>query len=151
MAHELTHHLPQIKHVGCFIKGDFINLHNNTKAKDIKRKKHFITFANNRCEESKIKAVMSAIYPGGFEKIKVHDLSSLSTVFRRCNDQILSHGRGSVYWSWKPYVILKTLLENTADGDILMYKDAGAYLIFIYITLILMNMVIGMFMRCFKL
>ena len=27
-----------------------------------------------------------------------------------------------------------------ADGDILMYQDAGAYLIFIYITLILMNM-----------
>ena len=108
---------------------DFIILHNNTKAKDIKIKKHFITFANNCCEKSKIKAVMSAVYPGGFEKIKVYDLSSLSTGFRKCNGQILSHSRGSGYWLWKPYVILKTLLENMADGDILMYQDAGAYLI----------------------
>ena len=108
---------------------DFINLHNNTKAKDIKRRKHFVTFADNCCEKSKMKAIMSAIYPGGFDRTKIYDMSSLSAGFKKRNSQILTESRGRGYWLWKPYIILKTLLESMADGDILMYQDAGAYLI----------------------
>ncbi len=35
--------------------------------------------------------------------------------------------RGYGYWSWKPYVILKTL-EKLRDGDFLLYCDAGCHL-----------------------
>ncbi len=108
---------------------DFINLYNNTKSKDIKVRKNFITFANNCCEKSKLKAVMRALYPGGFEKTKIHDMSSLSAGFKTNHNRILTLTRGYGYWLWKPYIILKTLVENMADGEILMYQDAGAYLI----------------------
>jgi hypothetical protein len=107
----------------------FINLYNKTKAKDIKVRKHFITFANECCHMSKLKAVMSALYPGGFDKTKIHDLSSLSAGFKRTHSKILTHIRGSGYWLWKPYIILKTLVQNMAAGEILMYQDSGAYLI----------------------
>ena len=108
---------------------DFLNRYNKVKSRDVKVRTYFITFANNCCNNSKIKAVKSARNPGGFDFATVHDLNSLSQGFRRTHQFILRQKRGSGYWIWKPYVILKTLVENMANGDLLMYQDAGAYFI----------------------
>ena len=108
---------------------DFISLYNTTKSKDIIVSKHFITFADNCCEHAKLKAVLSAIYPGGFDKTKIFDLNSMSAGFKKSHSKILEQSRGRGYWLWKPYVILKTLVENMNDSDIVMYQDAGAYMI----------------------
>lgn len=99
------------------------------RARDLKVKKYFITFANNCCKSSKIKAIRSARFPGGFDFATAYGLKSLSNRFRHRNSFILRQSRGSGYWLWKPYIILKTLVENMVDGDILMYQDAGAYLV----------------------
>ena len=106
-----------------------ISFYNNTNSKDIRVKKHFITFASNCCKRSKLKAVMSAIYPGGFDSTKIYNMHSLTAGFKKRHNRILSKARGSGYWLWKPYVILKTLVETMSDYDILMYEDAGSYLI----------------------
>lgn len=105
------------------------NSYRKVLARDIKVKKYFITFANNCCKKSKIKAVNSARYPGGFDFTTVHDMSSLSPRFQRSHSYILHQKRGSGFWLWKPYIILKTLVDNMANGDLMMYQDAGAYLI----------------------
>ena len=41
------------------------------------------------------------------------------------NKEILSRKRGSGYWLWKPYLILKTLKEKLNYGDYLIYIDAA--------------------------
>jgi hypothetical protein len=40
------------------------------------------------------------------------------------NRYILDQKRGSGYWLWKPYIILK-MLKKMQNGDILIYSDAG--------------------------
>ena len=107
----------------------FMDIYKNAKSRNIKSKKYFITFADNCCHRSKIKAVMCALYPGGFHNITVYDLNSLSNGFKKTHSYILSQKRGRGYWLWKPYILLKTLVENTEDGDLLMYQDAGAHII----------------------
>lgn len=107
----------------------FFNRYNKVKSRDVKVRTYFITFANNCCNNSKNKAVKSARNPGGFDFATVHDLNSLSRRFRHTHEFILRQKRGSGYWIWKPYIILKTLVENMANGDLLMYQDAGAYFI----------------------
>lgn len=103
--------------------------YNSTKSKDIKAKKYFITFACNCCKKSKERAIKSAKFPGGFDFTTVHDLDSLSRKFKHAYSGILRQKRGCGYWLWKPYIILKTLVENMSDDDLVMYQDAGAYLI----------------------
>ena len=101
----------------------------NTKSKDIRAKKYFITFACNCCEKSKLKAIKSARDPGGFDFATVHDITSLSKKFRYAHSAILRQKRGCGFWLWKPYIILKTFIESMSDNDLLMYQDAGAHLI----------------------
>ena len=108
----------------------FIHLpeYNNIKAKDIKAMKYFITFAHNCCNKSKAKAIEAARDPGGFVFVAAHDMSSLSEKFRYKHSAILKQKRGAGYWLWKPYIILKTLVEKMSDNDLLMYQDADTYL-----------------------
>ena len=47
--------------------------------------------------------------------------------FKKKNEYILSKGRGNGYWLWKPYFIVKTLKKHLADGDYLIYSDAGIF------------------------
>ena len=101
----------------------------DAKSKDIKAKKYFITFACNCCKKSKLKAIKSARNPGGFDFSTVHGIDSLSKEFRYAHSRILRQTRGCGFWLWKPYIILKTLIENMSDNDLLMYQDAGAHLI----------------------
>ena len=45
--------------------------------------------------------------------------------FKKENLNILSFSRGSGYWLWKPYFLLKTIKEKLNYGDYLIYTDAG--------------------------
>ena len=99
------------------------------KSKDIKPKKYFITFAHRCCNKSKVRALKSALEPGGFDFATAHDMNYLSEKFRHTHSAILTKRRGGGYWLWKPYIILKTLIERMSDNDLLMYQDADSYLI----------------------
>lgn len=102
---------------------------NSTQAKDIKAKKYFVTFGCNCCAKATVNATKAAKFPGGFDFTLIHDLNSLSQTFRDAFSGILWQKQGCGYWLWKPYIILKTFIENMSDNDIVMYQDAGAYLI----------------------
>lgn len=46
--------------------------------------------------------------------------------FVQKNIKILNCHRGAGVWLWKPYIILKTLIESN-DGDKILYCDSGMY------------------------
>ena len=56
-------------------------------------------------------------------------MNSLSEKFRQTHSAILTQRKGGGYWLWKPYIILKTLVESMSDNDLLLYQDADAYII----------------------
>ena len=101
----------------------------NVSARDMKSRKIFITFGHNCCGRAKRRAVDKAKSVGGFDCARSFDMSSLSSKFRQTHSNVLTSGRGAGYWLWKPYILLKTLMEDMVEGDLVMYQDAGAYLI----------------------
>lgn len=52
----------------------------------------------------------------------------------RCTTAVVCHcitaipvqERGAGYWLWRPYIILKTLLYEMEEGDLLLYADSGS-------------------------
>lgn len=103
--------------------------HYNVSAKRLPFKKFFLTFAETCCEISKKRALKHAAEVGGFDIVKAHDMCSVKPSFRKAHRDILFRRKGAGYWLWKPYLLLKTLLEEMSFGDVVMYEDAGSYLI----------------------
>ena len=56
-------------------------------------------------------------------KVIAYGDNDLNLEFREKYKDVLSFKRGYGYWIWKPYLILKTLLESTND-DIVLYIDS---------------------------
>ena len=96
---------------------------------EIKVRKMFITFGDHCCELSKKRAVSKAKDVGGFDDARWYDLTVMSSKFRQTHNDVLKDRRGAGYWLWKPYILLKTLVKDMKEGDIVMYHDAGAYFI----------------------
>jgi len=65
---------------------------------------------------------------GGFDRVIENNPSNLSVDFKTANADILNQARGAGYWLWKPYCILKAL-ENSAEGDLIMYTDSASHFI----------------------
>ena len=125
MTNQLRRHRPSETNITSYRR---LADYGNIKAKDIEAKKYFITFGHNCCKRSKVKAMESARDPGGFDIVTAHDMSSLSEKFRYKHSAILTEKKGGGLWLWKPYIILKTLIERMSVNDLLMYQDADAYL-----------------------
>jgi hypothetical protein len=56
-----------------------------------------------------------------------NDLMNDLKFWRKHNTFIQNNQKGYGYWIWKPYLIMKTLIDME-DGDILLYCDAGCEL-----------------------
>ncbi len=65
---------------------------------------------------------------GGFDKVFSYQPKHIDMQFYKKHRTILRQYRGNGYWLWKPYFILKTLKQMTAN-DFLFYCDAGAYFV----------------------
>ena len=126
MTNQLRKHRPSRTNITSYRRfADYGNI----KAKDIKAKKYFITFGHNCCKRSKVKAIESARDSGGFDFVTAHNINYLSEKFRYKISVVLAGTKGGGHWLWKPYIILKTLIERMSDNDLLMYQDADSYLI----------------------
>jgi hypothetical protein len=86
-------------------------------------KYHFITFATPDHMSFAEANVKSALEVGGFDTAKIYTMNDIDDYFKAKNAHILNQPRGSGYWIWKPYIILKKLLEID-EGDILCYNDS---------------------------
>jgi hypothetical protein len=59
---------------------------------------------------------------------KIYGPKDIDQKFRKANAAILDQQRGCGYWLWKPYLIDREL-KKMADGDILIYADAGVEIV----------------------
>lgn len=81
-----------------------------------------ITFANNNYVESR-DILVSIIKDMNVGEVITYGDNDLDLEFREKYKDVLSFKRGYGYWIWKPYLILKTLLESN-DDDIILYIDS---------------------------
>lgn len=86
-------------------------------------KYHFITFATPDHMSFAEANVKSALEVGGFDTAKIYTMDDIDDYFKEKHAHILNVLRGSGYWIWKPYIILKKLLEID-ENDILCYNDS---------------------------
>lgn len=85
---------------------------------------HLITYGDNNYTKSKYRLVEDANRTKWFSTIKAYDQSDMNSDYKEEFKDVLSQPRGSGYWIWKSYFILKRLKEIEKD-DILIYLDAG--------------------------
>ena len=101
----------------------------NVNSSEVKGSKMLITFGHNCCAYSKQRALFKAKTVGEFDYVHSFDVDAMTPRFRYVHNDVLKSERGAGYWLWKPYILLKTLIENMNEDDIVMYQDAGAYLL----------------------
>ncbi|NYE05895.1 hypothetical protein F4694_002670 [Bacillus niacini] len=67
---------------------------------------------------------------GGFDKVIEFNPELLGDEFYKEHGSFVANNKkGAGYWIWKPYLILKTLLEYSNEGDYIFYCDSGAMFI----------------------
>lgn len=86
-------------------------------------KYHFITFATPDFMSYAEANVNSALSVGGFDTAKIYTMNDIDNYFKSKNSHILKYKRLGGYAVWKPYIILKKLLEID-ENDILCYNDS---------------------------
>lgn len=64
-----------------------------------------------------LKAGVTTVYNLGFEDI-------VDTPLYFAHKELLDNARGAGYWLWKPYIILKTMLETKLKYDVYIYLDS---------------------------
>jgi len=86
-------------------------------------KYHFITFATPDHMSFAEANVKSALEVGGFDTAKIYNMNDIDDYYKSQNINLLKHKRLAGYAVWKPYIILKRLLEID-ENDILCYNDS---------------------------
>jgi hypothetical protein len=86
-------------------------------------KYHFITFATPDHMSFAEANVKSALEVGGFDTSKIYSINDIDEKYITQNINLFNRKRGYGYWNWKPYFILKRLLEID-ENDILCYNDS---------------------------
>jgi len=92
-------------------------------------KKVHISFANEEYYKSLDLLEQTSLEVGKVDKFIRYTQDWLKTEeFWKKNQFVLSRSRGVGYWSWKPFIILKTF-ESLEYGDVVLYSDAGLKII----------------------
>ncbi len=92
-----------------------------SKTNDLKA---YITFSHGDAYDANANYALTKAINKKFDILISYKLKHIDQAFFAANKHILNQKRGSGYWLWKPYFILKTL-ESLPEGSIVMYNDAG--------------------------
>lgn len=87
-------------------------------------KKHFITYGTNRYSGSKFRLKDQVEQLNIFDSITLYDDTKITKEFKQKHKEVLSQQHGGGFWIWK-FDIIKQKLNEIADGDYLVYLDAG--------------------------
>jgi hypothetical protein len=92
-----------------------------------RRPRHWLLTAGiDCCGHSKLLNAATGLAFAGFDALITMDRSDYLPPFRREYERMLLHQpRGAGYWVWKPYFLLRVLLELAQPGDWVFYSDAG--------------------------
>lgn len=82
----------------------------------------FITYGDRGYEAAKEKIISEAKATGVFSYVYAYDRSDLSREL--LSSKVIDYQRGGGLWSWKPDIILSTMLKHN-KGDAIVYCDAG--------------------------
>lgn len=89
---------------------------------------HFCTFADSRMKACLDRIRQEAEEMRVFDAIHCLNENNLDRTFTARNRHLLKpEVRGFGYWIWKPQAVLQ-VLNVMADGDVLLYADAGCHL-----------------------
>lgn len=88
-------------------------------------KKVFIAYADSALAYSLKRIGRQARKLKLFDEVILYTPDDLSEEFK--THPLMQYRRGGGYWSWKPWLIRRTLQEHT-PGDIVVYVDAGSTL-----------------------
>jgi hypothetical protein len=83
-----------------------------------------LTYADGKNFEKYQKNIDNKYKLLGFDEHIMYCKNDIDSEFFDDNKQILEMKRGSGYWLWKPYFILKNLKE-VSEGDVVLYVDCG--------------------------
>jgi len=86
-------------------------------------KKILITYADNSMSLAKELCCKSALSMGFDYAEGMCDIN-IDAQFTKFNQEIFKQKRGAGYWLWKPYILLKTMLQ-WSDDTVIVYSDAG--------------------------
>jgi hypothetical protein len=81
-----------------------------------------VSFANKYYLDSR-QSLISLVDQMNLVEVIAYVENDLDLDFREKYKNVLSFKRGYGYWIWKPYLILKTLLESN-ENDIILYLDS---------------------------
>jgi hypothetical protein len=85
-------------------------------------KTHLLTFGTENYSNAVTSLIKSS--DGYFTEYHTFSTKDIDEKFYQENNEILKQSRGAGYWLWKPYII-KKILNEIEDGDIVFYVDAG--------------------------
>lgn len=88
-------------------------------------KKYLLTYGDNGFYLSKKHLEHLAINSGLFDKVISLGPNDLEHKFKKKYKEILQQPKGGGFWLWK-FEIIKTLLSQVNENDIVIYCDAGA-------------------------
>jgi len=101
---------------------DPVGLHNLPDPKT-----HIVSYAEQCCRYSRI-MLRKSLQISKLDSCTIYNKEDLDQDFIRRNDHILSQKRGVGYWIWKPYVILKKILDPSVRyGDFVFWVDVAMY------------------------
>ena len=87
-------------------------------------KKTFVTYGDDNYRESLERIGREARATGVFDSVRLYTPADLPEPFA---SYTRAYPRGGGYWLWKPFVIVSEL-DRAAEGDIVVYADAGCTL-----------------------
>ncbi|MFT8342191.1 MAG: hypothetical protein ABF652_12265 [Clostridium beijerinckii] len=87
-----------------------------------------INYADDKFRHQQAYNTKTAYTKGKVDLVIEYTPKDLDMEFKIKYNHILSQKRGGGYWLWKPYIILKTLV-NIEEGDYIIYCDSGAFYI----------------------
>lgn len=87
---------------------------------------HFVTFGSKCFENATKRLEKQAVNMDFFDELHIFNENSLSQDFVNENSHKFKD-RSYGYWIWKPWII-KKVLDEMNDGDLLVYLDAGCQL-----------------------
>jgi hypothetical protein len=84
---------------------------------------HFITFATPDHMNFAKANLQTALETGRFDTAKIYTMDDIDDNYKKRNSHFFKIKRLAGYAVWKPYIILKRLLE-LEEGDVLCYNDS---------------------------
>lgn len=85
----------------------------------------FLTYGTGPFSRQRDRLAAEAKATGAFSRVVAADKADIDPTYASKHAAILTAPRGGGYWLWKPYLVRK-LLQEANDGDVVMYVDAGS-------------------------